>query len=51
MALTHQPQNSVKNRIFLISNPHLFDLAHYFKEDPCLLFGVALALFAMLLYS
>lgn len=42
---------AVATGIFLISNPHLFDLAHYFKEDPCLLFGVALALFAMLLYS
>jgi 4-amino-4-deoxy-L-arabinose transferase-like glycosyltransferase len=42
---------AVATGIFLISNPHLFDLAHYFKEDPCLLFGIALVLFAMLLYS
>ena len=47
----HGPLVAVATGIFLISNPHLFDLAHYFKEDPCLLFGVALALFAMLLYS
>jgi hypothetical protein len=37
--------------IFLLSNPHLFDLAHYFKEDPALLFGISLSLFAMLVFS
>jgi hypothetical protein len=37
--------------IFLLSNPHLFDLAHYFKEDPALLFGISLSLFAMLFFS
>jgi hypothetical protein len=42
---------AVATGIFLISNAHLFDLAHYFKEDPCLLFGMALTLFSMLLYS
>lgn len=42
---------AIATGIFLISNPHLFDLAHYFKEDPCLLFGIGLALLAMLLYT
>jgi hypothetical protein len=37
--------------LFLLSNPHLFDLAHYFKEDPALLFGISLGLFAMLVFS
>lgn len=37
--------------VFLLSNPHLFDLAHYFKEDPALLFGISLSLFAMLVFS
>lgn len=37
--------------VFLLSNPHLFDLAHYFKEDPALLFGISLSLFAMLCFS
>jgi hypothetical protein len=36
---------------FLISNPMVFGLAHYFKEDPALLFGIALALVAMLVFS
>jgi hypothetical protein len=42
---------AVATGIFLILNPHLFDLAHYFKEDPCLLFSMGLALLAMLLYT
>jgi hypothetical protein len=37
--------------VFLLSNPHLFDLAHYFKEDPALLFGISLSLIAMLIFS
>lgn len=37
--------------VFLLSNPHLFDLAHYFKEDPAFLFGVGFSLFAMLVFS
>lgn len=37
--------------VFLLSNPHLFDLAHYFKEDPAMLFGISLSLFAMLLFT
>ena len=37
--------------VFLLSNPHLFDLAHYFKEDPALLFGISLSLCAMLVFS
>ena len=42
---------AVSAGIFLLSNPHLFDLAHYFKEDPALLFGISLSLFAMLFFS
>lgn len=37
--------------VLLLSNPHLFDLAHYFKEDPALLFGISLSLLAMLVFS
>jgi hypothetical protein len=37
--------------IFLLTGPQLFELAHYFKEDPSLVFGLALALFAILLYG
>jgi hypothetical protein len=37
--------------VFLLSNPHLFDLAHYFKEDPALLFGISLSFLAMLVFS
>lgn len=37
--------------IFVLSNPHLFDLAHYFKEDPWVLFGIGLTLLAMLIHS
>ncbi len=37
--------------VFLLANPHVFELAHYLKEDPGLLFGVSLSLFAMLVYS
>ena len=37
--------------IFVLSNPHLFDLAHYFKEDPWVLFGISLTLLAMLIHS
>ena len=37
--------------VFLLTGPQLFELAHYFKEDPSLIFGLALALFAILLYG
>lgn len=37
--------------VFLVSNPMVFELAHYFKEDPALLFGIALSLVAMLVFS
>ena len=37
--------------VFLISNPMVFELAHYFKEDPALFFGIALSLVAMLVFS
>ncbi len=37
--------------IFLLTGPQLFELAHYFKEDPSLVFGLALSLFAILLYG
>lgn len=37
--------------VFLISNPMLFQLAHFFKEDTALLFGISLTLLAMLVFS
>lgn len=37
--------------IFLLTSPQLFELAHYFKEDPSLLFGVSLSLTVILLYG
>jgi hypothetical protein len=42
---------AVATAIFVLSNPHLFDLAHYFKEDPWLLFGISFTLLAMLVHS
>jgi 4-amino-4-deoxy-L-arabinose transferase-like glycosyltransferase len=36
--------------LFLISNPMLFQLARFFKEDPALLFGISLTLVAMLVF-
>lgn len=33
--------------IFLLSVPMLFELGHFFKEDPALLFGVALSLWLL----
>ena len=37
--------------VFLLANPHIFDLAHYFKEDPALLFGLSISLLAIKGYS
>lgn len=37
--------------LFVLTNPHLFELAHYFKEEPTVLFGISLTLLFMLLYS
>jgi 4-amino-4-deoxy-L-arabinose transferase-like glycosyltransferase len=37
--------------VFLITNPMLFQLSHFFKEDPALLFGLSLTLVAMLVFS
>ena len=37
--------------IFLLTSPQFFELAHYFKEDPSLVFGLSLALLAILLYG
>lgn len=36
---------------FILSNPQLFDLAHYFKEDPSLLFGISLTLLSIVVYG
>jgi 4-amino-4-deoxy-L-arabinose transferase-like glycosyltransferase len=36
---------------FLITNPMLFQLSRFFKEDPALLFGLSLTLVAMLVFS
>ena len=37
--------------LFVMSNPHLFEFAHYFKEEPTVLFGISLTLLAMVVYS
>lgn len=37
--------------VFLLGNAHLFELAHYFKEDPALLFGLSLSLVAIAVYA
>ena len=36
--------------LLLLTNHQLFELAHYLKEDPSLLFGIAAWLFALALY-
>ena len=36
---------------FLLTSPQFFELAHYFKEDPSLVFGLSLSLLAFLLYG
>ena len=36
---------------FVLTTPLFFELAHYFKEDPSLLFGVGLSLVAMQVYG
>lgn len=37
--------------IFVLTTPLFFELAHYFKEDPSLIFGLSLALVAMHIYG
>jgi hypothetical protein len=37
--------------LFVLSTPLFFELAHYFKEDPSVLFGLALSLVAMQIYG
>jgi hypothetical protein len=37
--------------LFLLTSPQYFELAHYFKEDPSLVCGLALGLLAALLYG
>jgi len=37
--------------LFLLTSPQYFELAHYFKEDPGLVCGLALGLLAALLYG
>lgn len=37
--------------VFVLTTPLFFELAHYFKEDPALLFGLSLSLVAMQIYS
>lgn len=36
--------------IFALTTPLFFELAHYFKEDPALIFGLSLSLVAMQIY-
>ena len=42
---------AVATGLFLMSNPILFELAHYFKEDATVLFGISLTVLAMVGYS
>jgi MFS family permease len=37
--------------IFSMCNPNLFEFAHYFKEEPTLLFGISLTVLAMVYCS
>jgi hypothetical protein len=37
--------------VFVLTTPLFFELAHYFKEDPSLVFGLALSLVAIQIYS
>ncbi len=37
--------------LFLVTNHQLFELAHYFKEDPAVLLGVSAFFLALLLYD
>ena len=37
--------------ILILLTPLFFELAHYFKEDPALIFGISLTLFAMQFYG
>ncbi len=37
--------------ILLVTNHHLFELAHYFKEDPAVLFGISAFFLALALFD
>ncbi|MEI8292577.1 MAG: glycosyltransferase family 39 protein [bacterium] len=41
----------IASGLFIMANPHLFEFAHYFKEEPTVLFGISLTLCFMLVYS
>ena len=42
---------AVGTGLFLMANPHLFEFAHYFKEEPTVLLGMSLTVLAMIVYS
>ena len=42
---------AVATGIFLMCNPSLFEFAHYFKEEPTLLFGISLTVLAMVNFA
>ena len=42
---------AVGTGLFLMANPHLFEFAHYFKEEPTVLMGMSLSVLAMVVYS
>jgi hypothetical protein len=42
---------AVATGLFLMANPHLFEFAHYFKEEPTVLFGISLTILSMVIFS
>jgi hypothetical protein len=42
---------AVATGLFLMANPHLFEFAHYFKEEPTVLLGISLTILAMVFYT
>jgi len=42
---------AIATGLFVMTNPRLFEFAHYFKEEPTLLAGISLSLLAMVIYS
>ena len=42
---------AVGTGVFLMANPNLFEFAHYFKEEPTVLFGISLTVLAMVAYT
>jgi len=42
---------AIATGLFVMTNPRLFEYAHYFKEEPTLLVGISLSLLSMVIYS